>query len=108
MLYRGYNYTGGRHLQLRSASAVILTFTPDSFSHKFQHIIQKATTSDASLRYVTVAELYQEIQEIQKLTGQPHLIHKIAVLAVTEAAAPPTWPFHSPANSISLDIMVST
>ena len=58
----------------------ILTFTPDSFSHKFQHIIQKATTSDASLRYVTVAELYQEIQEIQKLTGQPHLIHKIAVL----------------------------
>ena len=24
--------------------------------------------------------LYQEIQEIQKLTGQPHLIHKIAVL----------------------------
>lgn len=57
----------------------ILTFTPDSFSHKFQHIIQKATTSDASLRYVTVAELYQEIQEIQKLTGQPHLIHKIAV-----------------------------
>ena len=58
----------------------ILTFTPNSFSHKFQHIIQKATTSDASLRYVTVAELYQEIQEIQKLTGQPHLIHKIAVL----------------------------
>ena len=58
----------------------ILTFTPDSFSHKFQHIIQKATTSDASLRSVTVAELYQEIQEIQKLTGQPHLIHKIAVL----------------------------
>ena len=41
----------------------ILTFTPDSFSHKFQHIIQKATTSDASLRYVTVAELYQEIQD---------------------------------------------
>lgn len=29
---------------------------------------------------MTVAELYQEIQEIQKLTGQPHLIHKIAVL----------------------------
>ena len=58
----------------------ILTFTPDSFSHKFQHIIQKATTSDASLRYMTVAELYQEIQEIQKLTGQAHLIHKIAVL----------------------------
>ena len=48
----------------------ILTFTPDSFSHKFQHIIQKATTSDASLRYVTVAELYQEMyKNCQKKPG---------------------------------------
>ena len=58
----------------------ILTFTPNNFSHKFQHIIQKATSSDVPLRYSTVAGLYQDLKKIKETIGQPHLIHKIAVL----------------------------
>lgn len=58
----------------------ILTFTPNNFSHKFQHIIQKATSHDPALRYPTIAELYHDLKDIKEFNGQPHLIKKIAVL----------------------------
>ena len=48
-------------------------------SHSIQHMIQKATRTEAELRYETVEALRSEIQKEFSKTGQPHLLQSIAV-----------------------------
>lgn len=56
------------------------TYVNPPLSHSIQHMIQKATETEAGLRYETVEALLSEIHKEFSQTGQPHLLQSIAVI----------------------------